>query len=161
MLTATSSGEDFVALAFTTARAADPNAKLYLNDFNLDSPSYAKTKGLAAAVKKWVAAGVPIDGVGSQSHLGGNWPIADFPAALKLVCADVKECALTELDIKGASSSDYTTAVNACLDQKNCVGVTVWGVSDKDSWRKGEAPLLFYESFKAKPAYNDLCKALA
>jgi endo-1,4-beta-xylanase len=41
------------------------------------------------------------------------------------------------------------------------VGITVWGVSDKDSWRKGESPLLFDESYKAKAAYNDLCKALA
>jgi endo-1,4-beta-xylanase len=154
-------GEDFVALAFTTARAADPNAKLYINDYNLDSPSYAKTKGFAAAVKKWVAAGVPIDGVGSQSHLGGTWPISDVPAALKLVCADVSECAMTELDIKGASAADYSTAVKACLDEEKCVGVTVWGVSDKDSWRKGEDPLLFDQGFKAKEAYNALCDVLA
>jgi endo-1,4-beta-xylanase len=83
------------------------------------------------------------------------------PAALKLICADVKECAMTELDIKNAKASDYTTAVTACLDQKNCVGVTVWGVSDKDSWRKGENPLLFDQAFKAKDAYNALCDALA
>jgi endo-1,4-beta-xylanase len=153
-------GEDFVKIAFTTARAADPDAKLYINDYNLDSPTYAKTKGLAAAVKKWVAAGVPIDGVGSQSHLGGTWPMSDFPAALKMICADVKECAMTELDIKGASSSDYKTAVGACLDQENCVGVTVWGVSDKDSWRKSESPLLFDASSKAKASYNDLCTLL-
>ncbi|KAF1972366.1 hypothetical protein BU23DRAFT_590120 [Bimuria novae-zelandiae CBS 107.79] len=154
-------GEDFVALAFTTARAAGPTAKLYINDYNLDSPSYAKTKGLAAAVKKWVAAGVPIDGVGPQSHLGGTWPISDVPAALKLVCANVSECAMTELDIKGASASDYTTAVKACLNKEKCVGVTVWGVSDKDSWRKGENPLLFNQGFKAKEAYNALCDVLA
>jgi endo-1,4-beta-xylanase len=128
---------------------------------SLDSPSYAKTKGLAAAVKKWVAAGVPIDGVGSQSHLGGTWPISDVPAAMKLLCADVKECAMTELDIKGATSADYQVAVNACLDEEKCVGITVWGVSDADSWRKGENPLLFDASFKAKAAYNGICSALA
>ncbi|KAF1914144.1 hypothetical protein BDU57DRAFT_530701 [Ampelomyces quisqualis] len=90
-----------------------------------ESPSYAKPKGFAAAVEKWVAAGVPIDGVGSQSQSTGNSTIADFPAVLKLGCADVsiEEYAITELDIKGASSSDYTTAVDACLDQDNCVGL--------------------------------------
>jgi endo-1,4-beta-xylanase len=37
----------------------------------------------------------------------------------------------------------------------------VWGVSDKDSWIPGSNPLLFDGSFKAKAAYNGLCKALA
>ncbi|RMZ67440.1 glycoside hydrolase family 10 [Pyrenophora seminiperda CCB06] len=155
-------GEDFVATAFTAARAADPAAKLYINDYNLDSPGYAKTKAMAANVKKWIAAGVPIDGIGSQSHLSGVWPISDVPAAMELLCGSASECAMTELDIKGGSGNDYKTAFNACLDQTNCVGVTVWGVSDKDSWIGASAvPLLFDGSFQAKPAYNELCSALA
>ncbi|KAI8933789.1 Endo-1,4-beta-xylanase [Plenodomus lindquistii] len=153
-------GEDFVALAFNTARAADPDAKLYINDYNLDSASYAKTKAMVTKVKEWVAAGVPIDGIGSQSHLANNWPIADFPAALKSLCDVVDECAITELDIKGAAASDYETAVKACLDVEKCVGVTVWGVADPDSWRAESTPLLFDGSFQAKAAYNGLCSVL-
>ncbi|KAF3002632.1 Endo-1,4-beta-xylanase F3 [Curvularia kusanoi] len=153
-------GEGFVKTAFETARAADPKAKLYINDYNLDSATYSKTKAMAAKVKEWVAAGVPIDGIGSQSHLSGNWPISDYPGALKLLCGVVSECAITELDIKGASASDYQTAVGACADIENCAGVTVWGVSDADSWIPGSSPLLFDGSFKAKAAYNGLCKAL-
>ncbi|KAJ4358331.1 Endo-1,4-beta-xylanase F3 [Didymosphaeria variabile] len=153
-------GEDFVATAFKTARAADPAAKLYINDYNLDSASYAKTKAMVSKVTEWVAAGVPIDGIGSQSHLAGSWPISDYPAALKSICAVVEECAITELDIKGAAASDYETAVQACLDVDNCVGITVWGVSDKDSWRADATPLLFDTSFKAKDAYNGICSIL-
>ncbi|KAH9863669.1 hypothetical protein J1614_009601 [Plenodomus biglobosus] len=154
-------GEDYVALAFNTARAADPTAKLYINDYNLDSASYAKTKAMAAKVKEWIAAGVPIDGIGSQAHLAGYWPIGDFPAALKTVCDVVPECAITELDIKGAAPADYQTAVTACLDVSNCVGVTVWGVADPDSWRARDTPLLFDGEYRAKAAYNGLCGALA
>ena len=154
-------GEDFIATAFKTARKVDPAAKLYINDYNLDSPTYAKTTSMISKVKAWVAAGVPIDGIGSQSHPTPSiWPATQNAAALKMLCEVVDECAITELDIKGAAATEYETAINGCLDVENCVGVTVWGVGDADSWRKGESPLLFDEGLQAKEAYNGVCGIL-
>jgi len=152
-------GSDYFRLAYTTARAADPNAKLYINDYNLDSNN-AKVAGIVNLVKTLNSGGTKlVDGIGSQTHLGAGGA-GGVQAALTALAAAGVEVAITELDIAGASSNDYTTVAKACLAVSQCVGITSWGVSDKDSWRASDSPLLFDSNYQPKAAYTAVLNAL-
>ncbi|QRV96207.1 endo-beta-1,4-xylanase [Ceratobasidium sp. AG-Ba] len=93
-------GESFISIAFKAARAADSSAKLYISDYNLDSVN-AKVNALVSLVNRQKASGVPIDGIGSESHLSSVDSVA-IQAALTKLASTGCNVALTELDIAPA-----------------------------------------------------------
>jgi endo-1,4-beta-xylanase len=154
-------GDDWIEVAFRTARTADPGAKLCYNDYNTDNWTAAKTQAVYNMVRDFKSRGVPIDCVGLQSHFtGGSSYPSNYRTTLSSFAALGVDVQITELDVTNASTTQYTNVTNDCLAVARCNGITVWGIRDSDSWRSGESPLLFDGSGNKKPAYNAVLTAL-
>lgn len=135
-------GQDYIKLAFETAAAADPNAKLYYNDFGTEFPG-AKSTAAQGIIKSLKTAGVKVDGVGFQAHfvVGGTPSKAAQIANMNAFTSLGVEVAITELDIRmklpstealvAQQKTDYQTTTAACVATTGCVGVTVWDFDDK------------------------------
>ncbi|KAG6867757.1 hypothetical protein C0993_011610, partial [Termitomyces sp. T159_Od127] len=135
-------GESFVAVALQAARAADPAAKLYINDYNIEGTG-AKSTAMVNLVKSLKASGVPIDGIGVQAHLIVGEVPTTLQANLEQFTALGVEVAITELDIRMTlpetaalreqQQKDYQTVIAACKAVSGCVGITIWDYTDKAS----------------------------
>jgi endo-1,4-beta-xylanase len=168
-------GPGYVAIALRAARAADPEAKLYVNDYNVETtgPKMRALYDLIAALKR---DGVPIDGVGLQSHfVAGNAPV-DLKAVMDEFASLGVDVAVTELDLRirlpaddkalAAQAGDYASVVRACRETPRCVGVTTWGITDDRSWIPSffsgyGAALPFDENYRPKPAVAAIIEGFA
>jgi endo-1,4-beta-xylanase len=101
-------GVDYIAKAFEYAHAADPEAKLFYNDYRHYIP--AKRQAIYAMLKELLARGVPIHGVGLQCHLniepstdasdqGFYQTVPELEAAIELYASLGLDVQVTELDL--------------------------------------------------------------
>ncbi|KAH6885491.1 glycosyl hydrolase family 10 protein [Coprinopsis sp. MPI-PUGE-AT-0042] len=167
-------GEEFIDIAFHAAKAADPGAKLYINEYGLEVAG-PKVDALIALVERLSARGVPIDGIGTQSHiLSGT--LKNYGAQLQALADTGLEVAITELDIRieepvtpekeEQQAKDFKEVTKACLKVEKCVGITLWGVSDNYSWVTSVLPglyadpLLWDDYIAQKAAYDAVDTAL-
>lgn len=175
-------GDSVIIKAFNYARAADASALLFINDYNQES-STAKTDSMVSVVNRLKKQGVPIDGVGLQMHFSVNTPNTGIDYALLKLASTGLKVKITELDIRvnpaktpnfvttqvlmAQQAAKYRYVVESYLRNVPAAqryGITVWGVTDKDSWLVTpvviDYPLLFDASFKKKSAYYDFLTAL-
>ena len=91
-------GESYLTRAFQYARAADPDAVLNYNDYNIESgPKHASSMVL---LKRLIAEGAPIDGVGIQGHWrSGKVPFEDIEKAILDYAGLGLKVSITELDV--------------------------------------------------------------
>ncbi|KAI9287716.1 glycoside hydrolase superfamily [Umbelopsis sp. AD052] len=170
---------NYIDVAFQAARAADPKAKLFYNDYSAEACGQAKADAVYALVKDLKTRGIPIDGVGLQMHINTN---ATGYITRSTVGCNIKrlgalglEVHITEMDVRcRAGNGDtcdqrlkayvYQTVLLACLDNPGvCKGFLTWGYTDKYTWLStfqnpdnvDPAPLLNDKNGKQVVAWNE------
>jgi endo-1,4-beta-xylanase len=168
-------GPDYIELALRAAHAANPRAKLFINEYAVEQPS-AKRDGLIRLVSDLKARGVPLDGVGLQyhTHVQGFVDEATMRDTMQRLAALGLEVQITEMDV-GTSILDGTTtqrlqrqavaygdAARACNAVTACTRFTTWGFTDKFSWLgPNEMGLPFDTQYAPKPAFEAIRSAFA
>ncbi|GKT66022.1 glycosyl hydrolase family 10 [Colletotrichum tofieldiae] len=151
-------GPGYIADAFRIARAADPDAKLFINEVLVESQP-GKRQELYDLVSGLVADGVPINGVALEMHIvevavppGVITEIADSYHALGL------EVAISEMDVHTLNNTLETEIYGDVISEALKAGITdisFWGFTDKHAYAyvPGAKPLMFDENYSAKPEF--------
>jgi endo-1,4-beta-xylanase len=176
-------GEEYIAKAFQWAHEADPDAKLFYNDYNTENPG--KRDRIYRLLKQLLDAGVPVHGMGLQGHWSINNPTEkNLRESIEKFSSLGLKIQITELDVNiYASRSDttnigftpereqkqidlYKMVFRVFRDYKDVItGVTFWNVTDKSSWLDGREPrvgkkypLLFDVNLKPKKVYWEVVR---
>ena len=174
-------GPDYVARAFRWAHEADPDAKLFYNDFGAEGLN-AKAGAVYALLGELKAAGVPVHGVGLQMHVGigprGKAPAPeDLAANVARLAALGLEVHVTEMDVRLQTGDGpweqrleeqarvYRATLETCLASRAVGAFVLWGFTDRHSWiprftRQPDAALIFDEDYRPKPAYHALADSI-
>ncbi|MGY1583576.1 endo-1,4-beta-xylanase [Streptomyces sp. MN13] len=168
-------GPGIVADAFRWAHAADPEAKLFFNDYGVEGVN-AKSDAYHGLIQDLRAQGVPVHGFSAQAHLSTRYGFpGDLEANLRRFDALGLETAITELDVRmdlpesgvpteaqeEQQAEYYQRALSACLAVEGCNSFTIWGFTDKYSWvpvffeGEGSATVMT-DDFGRKPAFYAL-----
>ncbi|KAE8419102.1 glycoside hydrolase superfamily [Aspergillus pseudocaelatus] len=159
-------GSGYIADAFRIARAAGPDAKLFINE-NLVESLPGKRQELYELVSGLVADGVPVDGVALQMHIT---EVAPIPGVITDMVNSYKalglEVAIAELDVHTLNATLQTDIYGAVIEEALHAGITdisFWGFTDKHAytWIPGAKPLMFTECYKPKGAFYAVHNALA
>lgn len=172
-------GRDYALKAFNYAKAADPNALLFINDYGLETNTQ-KLDSLLAFVQELKNKGAKVDGIGTQMHISVNTPYSSIDAMMQKLAATGLLIRISELDVRtgstAAGAQSFESQATQAVMYKYVVGsylrhvppaqrhgITLWGLSDNYSWLYNngvEHPLLYDEKYKRKPAYTSFLQAL-
>jgi endo-1,4-beta-xylanase len=148
---------------FKAARAADPKAKLFINDFDiLEGDDQPHQDDYAQTIKYLIDQGAPVDGIGIQGHFPARLtPMDDLVKRLDRFAAFGKDIEITEFDVDTAdeaTQAEYTRDVmTATFGNPSVTAFLMWGFWEGAHWKPRAAMLRRDWSEKPNAAvYRDL-----
>lgn len=149
-------GPDYIELAFRTARAADPHAKLTYNDYGVEfenDEDAERRRLILELLRDLKKRDVPIDAVGIQSHVKAAQPYG-FGKGLTDYMESIREMGLeiylTELDVNeddiqaddpaqrdATIAQTYRDYLRVALANRAVKQVLTWDLSDRFTWLNG------------------------
>ena len=173
-------GPDYLSIALRTTASADPEARLMLNEYDVEykGPRYAaRRKALLELLRSLRDRDVPLHGIGLQAHLLADHAIdrdglQDFLAEVDKLKLDVL---ITELDViddelpgkvseRDAMVADFAGQfLESVCDVVRPKAILTWGLSDRYTWvpayfkrRDGmpNRPLPLDADFRRKPLFD-------
>lgn len=171
-------GPDYLRLAFAWAHDADPAARLYYNDYEIENLG-PKSDAVYALLRDLLAQGAPVHGIGFQGHLVNGWRATDgHRANIRRFARLGLDWQITECDVRmvlngqpatpealAAQADAYGDLIRLCRTEPGCRGFVTWGFTDAHSWIPGFRPgqgaaLPLDEQYRPKPAYDAMVAAL-
>ena len=155
---ATGAGVTYVEAAFAAAHAADPEAKLFFNEYAVHAET-TKFEYMYMMLHDLVRRGVPVHGVGLQTHVQNKvpnkaWNETGFRNVLRRLTVDLElEVHVSELNVPvddpmyaacaGGAAGDeckaaklaglYADVLRVCMEFQRCRSFEMWGFTDAHS----------------------------
>jgi endo-1,4-beta-xylanase len=169
-------GPDYIEIAFRAAHEADPEAKLYYNDYGAEAEN-DKSNAVYELVKNLKKKGVPIHGIGWQCHFKEGWQLTkgNENNFNRLVALGL-ELSITELTISlknpitvqalASQAESYRQITQFYLAHPEIKALLVWNFTDKFQrnqplYLNHDESLIMDADYQPKPAYQAMVQTLA
>ncbi len=135
-------GDSILWNCFKWARSADPDAELFINDYNVEY-NWGQAKEYRDLILKIKQMGGPVTGVGIQAHF---WDccrpnVDELVKNVNIVAEAGLPIRFTEYDYGGnltqaQQAADFIKVLTIAFSHPSISGMISWGLSDDGAWRE-------------------------
>jgi|GEM_PF-5293030 len=153
-------GDSILWNCFKWARSADPDAELFINDYNVEY-NWGQAEEYRDLILKIKEMGGPVTGVGMQAHF---WDccrpnIDELVKNVNIVAEAGLPIRFTEYDYGGnltqlEQAQDFIKVLTVAFSHPSVTGMICWGLSDDGAWRENSG--FFDADHKPKIAADTL-----